>query len=167
MSQQTVESVIGRLACDEAFRQRFIADPAAVLDELIQNGSRLSETERRTLLGIDSSGCAEIAERLDPRIQKISLRRVEGSRGQGTADLGEIVVFVEGGTPTAGILEFAGVLAQEHGARLIGVFMQPEPAVTPAEMFARGKGIGNVIEAHQSQLEEIEADHRRQFEAVV
>jgi nucleotide-binding universal stress UspA family protein len=180
MSQQTVESVIGQLACDEEFRQRFVADPTAVLDELIRNGSRLNAAERRTLLGIDSAACAEIAARLDPRIQKISLRGVDGqspsypppepatlSRDQGAAELGEIVVFVEGGTPTAGILEFAGVLAQEHGARLIGVFMQPEPAVTPAEMFARGKGIGNVIEAHQSQLEEIEADHRSLFEAVV
>src|SRR6267142_4271158 len=141
MSQQTVESVIGRLACDEEFRQHFLADPAAVLDELIRNGSRLSAAERRTLLGINSSACAEIAERLDPRIQKVSLRRLEGSSDQGAAELGEIVVFVEGGAQTAGILEFAGVLAQEHGARLIGVFMQPEPAVTPAEMFARGKGI--------------------------
>jgi nucleotide-binding universal stress UspA family protein len=180
MSQQTVESVIGQLACDEEFRQRFVADPTAVLDELIRNGSRLNAAERRTLLGIDSSACAEIAERLDPRIQKISLRGVDGqspsspppepatlSRDQGAVELGEIVVFVEGGTPTAGILEFAGVLAQEHGARLIGVFMQPEPAVTPPEMFARGKGIRNVIDAHHSQLEEIEADHRTLFEDVV
>jgi len=47
------------------------------------------------------------------------------------AALREIVVFVDGRTGTSGILEFAGVLAQEHGAHLIGVFIQPEPAVTP------------------------------------
>jgi len=49
MSQQTVESVIGQPACDEEFRQRFVADPPAVLDELNRNGSRLNAAERRTL----------------------------------------------------------------------------------------------------------------------
>ena len=83
------------------------------------------------------------------------------------AGLGEIVVFIDARTETAGILEFAGVLAQEHGAHLTAVFMQPEPAGTPAETFARGKGMLNVIEVHRAQLERIEADHRAQFENIV
>src|SRR6266478_186692 len=76
---------------------------------------------------------------------------------KGRARLGEIVVFIDGRTETAGILEFAGVLAEQHGARLISVFMQPEPAVTPAETFARGKGM----------LSGIEAEHRALFEDIV
>ncbi len=64
-------------------------------------------------------------------------------------------------------MEFAGVLAQEHGAHLTAVFMQPEPAVTPPETFARGKGMLSVIEVHRAQLEGIEADHRAQFENIV
>src|SRR6266478_2152404 len=83
------------------------------------------------------------------------------------AELGEIVVFVDGRTETTGILEFAGVLAQEHGAHLIAVFMQPGPSVTPPQTFARGKGIFDVIEAHRAQLEGIEAGHRVQFEDMV
>jgi len=83
------------------------------------------------------------------------------------AELREIVVFVDGRTEAEGILEFAGVLAQEHGAHLIGVFIQPEPSVTPAETFARGTGILGVIESHRAQLEAIEADHRTLFEAIV
>src|SRR5712664_3471664 len=82
------------------------------------------------------------------------------------AGLGEIVVFIDARTETAGILEFAGVLAQEHGAHLTAVFMQPEPAVTPPETFARGKGMLSVIEVHRAQLEGIEADHRAQFENI-
>ncbi len=89
------------------------------------------------------------------------------SIGKGTAELGEIVVFIDGRTESAGILEFASVLAEEHGARLISVFMQPEPTVTPAETFARGKGMQSTIEVHQAQLERIEADHRAQFEDLV
>jgi len=57
--------------------------------------------------------------------------------------------------------------ANLYGAHLTGVFMQPEPAATPPEMFARGKGMLNVIEAHQAQLERIEADHRHLFEDIV
>ena len=81
--------------------------------------------------------------------------------------LREIVVFVDGRTEASGILEFAGVLAQEHGAHLIGVFIQPEPAVTPSETFARGTGILGVIEAHRAQLEGIEASHRARFADIV
>jgi nucleotide-binding universal stress UspA family protein len=89
------------------------------------------------------------------------------STDKGTAELGEIVVFVDGRTEAAGILEFTGILAEERGARLTGVFMQPEPAATPPQMFARGEGILNVIEAHQAQLEGIEAEHRALFEKVI
>jgi len=89
------------------------------------------------------------------------------SIGKGTAELGEIVVFIDGRTETTGILEFAGTLAQEQGARLISVFIQPEPAATLPEMFARGEGILEVIEVHQAQTERIEAKHRAQFEDFV
>ena len=77
--------------------------------------------------------------------------------------LGEIVVFVDGQGDTAGILESAALLAEDHGAHLTGVFMQPLPASTPPEMFARGKGVWDVIDAHRTQLEGIEAGHRTLF----
>ena len=89
------------------------------------------------------------------------------SIGTGAADLGEIVVFIDGHTETSSILDFAGTLAQEHGARLIGVFMQPEPTATSAESFARGKGMHSVIETHHAQLERIEAGYKAQFEDVI
>jgi nucleotide-binding universal stress UspA family protein len=89
------------------------------------------------------------------------------SAEKGTAQLGEIVVFIDGHAKAAGILEFAGVLAEEHGARLISVFMQPEPPTTTAQTFARGKGIVSLIEEHRAQLEGIEADYRAQFDDTV
>src|SRR5580704_6464983 len=89
------------------------------------------------------------------------------SVGESISKLGEIVVFIDGRTETAGILEFAGILAEEHGARVISIFMQPEPTVTPAETFARGKGMESIIEVHRAQLERIEAEHRAQFENIV
>ena len=89
------------------------------------------------------------------------------SVGKGSVELGEIVVFTDGSAETAGILEFAGMLAQEHDARLISVFIQPEPIVTPAETFARGKGMQSTIEVHRAQLERIEAQHHAQFEDIV
>ena len=79
----------------------------------------------------------------------------------------EIIVFVDGETDPTGILEFAAVLAQEYGAHLTGVFMRPAPAVTPPEMFARGEGIPDVIEARQAEVEETEAKHRARFEDLV
>jgi nucleotide-binding universal stress UspA family protein len=178
MSQQTVESVIGRLACDEEFRRRFAAGRAAILDDLIRNGS-LNPMERLALLEVDPAACAEFATHLDPRIRKVGSRSANGQspssappewaalgNDRGTAELREIVVFLDGRAETAGILEFVGVLAQEHGARLTAVFIQPEPTVTQPEMFARGKGILDVIEDHRGQLEGIEADGRALFDKV-
>jgi len=178
MSQETVESVIGRLACDEEFRRRFAADRAAILDDLIGNGL-LNPMERLALLEIDPAACAEFATHLDPRIRKVGLRSANRQspsspphepdalgNDRGPAELREIVVFLDGRAGTAGTLEFVGVLAQEHGARLTAVFIQPEPAVTQPEMFARGQGILNVIEDHRAQLEEIEADGRALFDKI-
>jgi nucleotide-binding universal stress UspA family protein len=45
--------------------------------------------------------------------------------------------------------------------------MQPEPAITPAETFARGKGMLSVIEVHRAELEGIETHHRALFEDIV
>src|ERR1700722_8029412 len=89
------------------------------------------------------------------------------SPDQREAALREIVVFIDGHTKAGGILEFAGELAEEHGARLIGVFLQPEPTFTTPEMFVRGKGMPHVREVHRAQLERIDADYRALFGDIV
>jgi nucleotide-binding universal stress UspA family protein len=83
------------------------------------------------------------------------------------AQVGEIVVFIDGETEAPSILEFAGVLAEERGAHLIGVFMQPGPTVTVAQTFARGKGMREVMEVQDREIIGIEAHHRVLFEDAV
>ena len=75
MSQRFVEVLIGRLATDEAFRLRFQDDRAAVLDELVAAGAELTPVERRALLDLDFSACERFARHVDPRLQKVCLRR--------------------------------------------------------------------------------------------
>ena len=75
MSQQTVEAVIGRLVTDEEFRRRFRNGPAAVIDEMIAGGTTLTAVERRALVEMDAAVCEQFADRVDPRLQKICLRR--------------------------------------------------------------------------------------------
>src|SRR5260370_24727893 len=82
-------------------------------------------------------------------------------------ELGEILVFTANRSEAASILEFAGLLAEENGARVISVFTQPAAAVTLPQTFARGSGIRDVIEKQDSQLESIEARHRAVFEDIV
>jgi nucleotide-binding universal stress UspA family protein len=81
--------------------------------------------------------------------------------------LREIVVFIDGRNPAGAILEFAGALAKEHAARLIGVLVRPAIALTTAEMFARGTGIREAMNVHQPELESVEAGYRATFEKVV
>ena len=75
MSQKSVEAVIGRLATDEEFRGRFHENRSAVLVELLAAGLELTPVEQRALLDLDAGACDRFAKRLDPRIQKICLRR--------------------------------------------------------------------------------------------
>jgi hypothetical protein len=75
MSQRTVESVIGRLVTDEDFRRRFRESPAAVIDELVRTGTPLTPVERRALLELDATPYERFADCVDPRLQKVCLRR--------------------------------------------------------------------------------------------
>jgi hypothetical protein len=77
MSQRNVEQVIGKLATDEGFRRRFEVNREVVLTEVMANGLQLTPVERRALLDLNVSACERFAGCLDPRIQKISLRRNE------------------------------------------------------------------------------------------
>ena len=75
MSQRSVEQVIGRLATDEDFRRRFEAERQTVLGELIASGVALTPVEVRALLDLNFSACKRFARCLDPRLQKISLKK--------------------------------------------------------------------------------------------
>ncbi len=75
MAQKSVEQVIGRLATDEDFRRRFEIDRGGALQEIVAGGFPLTPVEFRALLDLDLRACQRFADRLDPRIQKISLRR--------------------------------------------------------------------------------------------
>jgi nucleotide-binding universal stress UspA family protein len=79
----------------------------------------------------------------------------------------DVVVYVDGRADNQGTLEVAASLARDQGARLTGVFIEPEAPVRHAEMFARGKGIPELLEACHSRLRTMEADRRDSFEATV
>ena len=74
MSHRSVETIIGRLATDEGFRRRFLADPASVLDELRRQGCELSPVEIGALSDLDQAAITAFAEALDRRLQKVDLR---------------------------------------------------------------------------------------------
>jgi len=74
MSQKGVEVVIGRLATDEAFRERFAAGPEPVLAELVASGEvELTRAERAALAAGRPDLWNQIADAIDPRLQKLSL----------------------------------------------------------------------------------------------
>jgi len=73
MSQRHVEVIIGRLVCDELFRQRFRVATARVLDELADVGLDLTPAERSALVATPFETWSVMAATLDPRLQKASL----------------------------------------------------------------------------------------------
>ena len=74
MTQRSIEVVIGRLVTDEEFRDSFLADPHRTLAALLDAGMHLTQSEIAALVAIDSSLWSMIAERVDPRLQKASLK---------------------------------------------------------------------------------------------
>jgi hypothetical protein len=73
VTQRNVELVIGRLVTDEAFRARFIRDPAATLIEFVEHGYELTPVEAAALEAIDPRVWTRTAQHIDPRLQKVAL----------------------------------------------------------------------------------------------
>jgi hypothetical protein len=66
--------VVGRLLTDEDFRQMFVDDPQRALGELLARGTHLTPGEVAALIATDSGLWARVAEHIDPRLQKASLK---------------------------------------------------------------------------------------------
>ena len=78
MSHRTIERVIGRLLTDEELRLKFTRSPKRTLAELGEQGWELTRIEVDALLTIESRLWSDVAARIDPRLQRCSLKTDEG-----------------------------------------------------------------------------------------
>src|SRR2546428_5847827 len=76
MTQQSVEILIGKLLTDEELREAFQQNPQGVLVWLLRQGLQLSRLEMEALRSIKPSDLSGLAETIDRRLQKASLRKV-------------------------------------------------------------------------------------------
>jgi hypothetical protein len=74
MSHRTIERLIGRLLTDEELRHEFVQFPRRTLAELSEQGWELSRLEADALLAIEIGLWSEVAGRIDPRLQRCSLK---------------------------------------------------------------------------------------------
>jgi hypothetical protein len=74
--QRSIEILIGKLATDEEFRLAFRLNPRGTLQEASEWGLALTELEVRALIATDPSLWDRIADELDGRLQKASLKSV-------------------------------------------------------------------------------------------
>jgi hypothetical protein len=74
LAQRSIEILVGRLVTDEAFRHAFAQDAVSALGVFMQSGHELNAVEIQALTASGSSFWDEIAERIDPRLQRIALR---------------------------------------------------------------------------------------------
>lgn len=74
MSQKTVQSIIGRLITDEEYRLEFLNDPLGILTELREQGVELTRGEIDALVRTDRTLWIDAAGRIDPHLQRSSLR---------------------------------------------------------------------------------------------
>jgi len=76
VTQQSVEILIGKLLTDEELREAFEQNPHGVLVWLLRQGLQLSRLEMEALTSIRTSDLSGVADLIDGRLQKASLRRV-------------------------------------------------------------------------------------------
>jgi hypothetical protein len=74
MAQRHIEVLIGRLITDEAFRAAFLEDAKAALARFTEAGHELTPVEVAALRATSPELWNAVAEKLDPRLQKASLR---------------------------------------------------------------------------------------------
>src|SRR2546429_9933507 len=75
MTQQSVEILIGKLLTDEELREAFEQDPHEVLVWLLRQGLQLSRLGMEALESIKPPDLSGLADMIDRRLQKASLRR--------------------------------------------------------------------------------------------
>ena len=80
MSQRTVERVVGRLITDEEFRVQFICLPQRTLAALMEQGWELTAIEIEALIETDTGLWSDSARRIDPRLQRSSLKASDEPR---------------------------------------------------------------------------------------
>lgn len=81
MSQKTVERILGKLATDEEFRQRFRSDPEETLANSGRDPEGLTPVEREALASIDPELLERFADALDPRLQRVRIPAVAPDGG--------------------------------------------------------------------------------------
>ncbi len=74
MSHRTIERIIGRLLTDEELRLKFTRFPRGTLAELREQGWELSRLEVDALLTMEVRLWSDVADRIDPRLQRCSLK---------------------------------------------------------------------------------------------
>ena len=74
MTQRCIEVVIGRLVTDEEFRDTFLSDPHRALGELLERGTHLTHGEIGALIATEPALWGRVAEQIDQRLQKASLK---------------------------------------------------------------------------------------------
>jgi hypothetical protein len=77
MSHRTIERVIGRLLTDEELRREFTRAPQRTLAALAEQGWELTRLEADALLTIEVRLWSDVAARIDPRLQRCSLKTHE------------------------------------------------------------------------------------------
>jgi hypothetical protein len=74
VTQRNLEIIIGRLLTDEDFRETFVNNPQLALGELLDRGAELSLAEMAAIVRVDAKLWLKVAEQIDPRLQKASLK---------------------------------------------------------------------------------------------
>jgi hypothetical protein len=74
MSLRTVQAIVGRLVTDEEYRLTFLLDPMGTLTMLRDRGVELTSAEIEALVRTDPTLWSDAARRIDPGLQRSSLR---------------------------------------------------------------------------------------------
>jgi hypothetical protein len=74
VTQKSVEILIGKLASDEDLRARFRRDRRAAIRSLQREGLELTTLEISSLIAAEAAAFDRLADALDPRLQKASLK---------------------------------------------------------------------------------------------
>ena len=73
VAQRSIEMFIGRLITDEGFRAAFVTNAAAALRQFIESGHELTTVEIAALVATRTDLWADVADRIDQRLQKANL----------------------------------------------------------------------------------------------